>query len=647
LKKYPLSSKAMKAILAATIALTPILTTGTGLSVQTVSAAEYNNIESLITYLDTIYSKLTPTEQADLLKTKATLEGLNWQGYATQIVKSSPAPTPAEIGLVKGLMELITSTTVLDLKGKINTFKTTQAANVKAVFGESVTTDTVLLFIADVELKFISNVQSKPNLKESDYFSEFVNALLAVKDNPKPEYQVVITKFFNMIDMVNTLFVFQEISGKIDAKTRAALITAIQKGTPGGGPGTTPPVPGTNPPTGANVITLPVGATEILKENNQIITKVLPAKVSEIINALSASKNVIPIQLDKPAAGEVAIAQAPASLFTEALKKNPKAMIAVTGEGANYKLPASEVKISELANTLGVAAGNVDINIAVNVVSSSTKLNLVSNVIEYTVTAVSGNNKVVVSKFSTYVERDIVGAKNFNPKTTVAVKLNDNGTFSPIPTIFNGNVATVKSLTNSKYTIIENNKTFSDLSENFAKPSIEKLASKYIVNGKTKDKFDPNANMTRAEFAVLLVRALGLPTSTYDKKFKDVNGSEWFAKTGELTAAVQYGLVKGVNSNTFAPNQKISRAEAAVMIHRAMDVKFLNYDKSQLNKSKTLANFKDSKNIGTWAKAGVEAVYQAGIVNGKGTNFDPNGYTTRQEMAKILDNFLVSAKLMN
>lgn len=672
MKKYLFSTKAMKAIMAATIALSPVMTTGVG--IQTVIAAENDSIDNLISKQALIYEQLTSEQRVYLSSTQATLAGLGWEGYAKKIISSSN-PTAAEISVVKGLMELITGSTVLNVESKINQFRASQADNVKAVFGNSVTVDHVLMFVADVQLQFITNVESNGNLTEDEYFSQFVDAFLTVQGSPKQEYSTVIDKFFSLVDVIKTLGVFNEVSGYVDTNTRTALIEAIHKaanpggGTPGtGAPGTggtpgggTPSDPG-NPSSGQHVITLPEKAAEVVKENNPsgqvyVVTKVVPEKVAEVINAITATQYVIPLQLEKPVTGEASRAQVPASLVTGAFKQNNKALIEViSAEGANYKLPVSQLNIAELAKKLGVTEENLVINLSVNTVATSevqgtvtkNNLKLASNVVEFTIEVVGGNKTEIVSKFTTYVERDIVGSKTFNKKNSVAVKINDNGTFSPIPTLFEGNVATVKSLTNSKYTIVENSKTFSDVSQSsWAKSYIDTLASKYIVYGKTNDNYDPSALMTRAEFAVLLVRALGLPKSQYDGSFKDVTGIEWFAKSGELTAAVQYGIVRGVTADKFDANAKVTRAQAAVMIQRAMEIEFLNYDVSKLNKSKKLSDFKDNQKIGSWAQAGVEAVYQAGIVSGKGDNFDPNGYTQRQEMAKILANFLVSSKLMN
>lgn len=411
------------------------------------------------------------------------------------------------------------------------------------------------------------------------------------------------------------------------------------------------------PPAGEkpHTIELPVGAAEVVKEKNpsgmvEVITKVVADKVAEIVKAITADKHNLAVKLEKPAAGEKAKAQLPANLFTEAFAKNKQATVEVVTEDASYTLPVSEVHVAELAKKLGVSPSDLQITVSVNTVKPNTKLKLKSAVVDFTVEAIAGGKKAEIKEFSTYVEREILGDANFNASRAVAVKLNADGSFSAVPTLFDGKTATIKSLTNSTYAIVENDVTFSDVNngKDWAEKYIEALASKYIIKGKGNGTFGSTSQLTRAEFTALLVRALGLPGAKYDGRFKDVKGNEWFNDNNALMAAIEYGIIQGKGNSTFAPGEKITRTEAAAMIGRAMRLDFINYDLSGLDKSKKLADFKDAGSIGKWAKSDVETVYQAGIINGKAKDkFAPAGNTQRNEMAKILANFLVKAKLMN
>jgi hypothetical protein len=439
----------------------------------------------------------------------------------------------------------------------------------------------------------------------------------------------------------------------------AVTVGGTQPPGPGtGGPGTDPkPEP---PREDDRNQQLPEKATEIIDVKlptgqTEVVTVVKPEKVADITNLLTKEKNTVLVNLQVPKAGELVKANLPGSLFTEADKKDVNAVVEIKTDNASYKLPVSQINVAELASKLKVDAKDVQIVVSVNVVERAQIQNgitVVSKVIEYTVEAVSGKdskNRTPVTTFSEYVERTIVGDKDFASNNSVGVRINADGSVTSVPTLFDGNDATFKSLTNSKYAVIENFKTFPDVDKkSWAENYIETLASKLIINGKTDGTFAPGEEMTRAQFTVLLVKALGLPGEKYEQKFSDVKPTDWFNADGELAAAIKHGIITGKPDGRFAPNEKISRTQAAVMLHRAMKLSFVKYDMSQLDKTKKVTDFKDIAKIAEWSRADIEAMYQAGIISGKpdGT-FDPNGLTKRDQMAKMLAEFLISAKLMN
>ncbi len=78
--------------------------------------------------------------------------------------------------------------------------------------------------------------------------------------------------------------------------------------------------------------------------------------------------------------------------------------------------------------------------------------------------------------------------------------------------------------------------------------------------------FKPNVTMTRAETAALLARASGLSGSA-QPSFTDVKKGMWY--NNDLSAAAKSGLVQGVNKNTFLPDGNVTREQFAVMLVRA------------------------------------------------------------------------------
>lgn len=117
-----------------------------------------------------------------------------------------------------------------------------------------------------------------------------------------------------------------------------------------------------------------------------------------------------------------------------------------------------------------------------------------------------------------------------------------------------------------KMPIVYSGKSFSDISGLAEQSAIEALAVRNIVNGKTTDAFVPTDTMSRAEFAAIMVKGLGLEQRKA-QVFTDVKESDWFYTA--VNTAYYYGIVKGVAQDKFNPNGTITREEAAAMITRA------------------------------------------------------------------------------
>ena len=148
----------------------------------------------------------------------------------------------------------------------------------------------------------------------------------------------------------------------------------------------------------------------------------------------------------------------------------------------------------------------------------------------------------------------------------------DNGVVRPAAAAFKagkdgGTIVTVARPGFSTYAAAERNVAFSDIGTSWAKDEIRKLAAKFLMNGVNSAAFAPKRNVTRAEFASMLVRALGLNVPQDAAPFSDVEGNDWFA--GEVAAAQEAGLVTG-DRGRFLPNAAISRQDLAVMLNRAL-----------------------------------------------------------------------------
>lgn len=69
------------------------------------------------------------------------------------------------------------------------------------------------------------------------------------------------------------------------------------------------------------------------------------------------------------------------------------------------------------------------------------------------------------------------------------------------------------------------------------------MGSRMVVTGVGDNHYAPDRNMTRAEFAAIMVRALGLEPETGASSFGDVNTADWYS--GYINTASAYGIIKG------------------------------------------------------------------------------------------------------
>lgn len=141
--------------------------------------------------------------------------------------------------------------------------------------------------------------------------------------------------------------------------------------------------------------------------------------------------------------------------------------------------------------------------------------------------------------------------------------------------------------------------------------------------------------ITRGEFAAYLVRTLKLSTSgtalTGKNAFVDVKENNPYY-TEILTAAAN-GLVAGKSADTFEPNAGITRQEMAVLFNRALQQAKVDFS---IEESK-LAAMSDADKVADWAKGGVAACLNGGLIAGKeGNRFAPQDTTTWTEAVVML-----------
>jgi hypothetical protein len=166
-----------------------------------------------------------------------------------------------------------------------------------------------------------------------------------------------------------------------------------------------------------------------------------------------------------------------------------------------------------------------------------------------------------------------------------------------------------------------------DLAGHWAKDSIAKLINARVISGYPDGTFQPDKTISRAEFTVMLVKALKLEPKA-DSDFKDT-AAHWARES--IGTAAAHGLISGYDQNSFGPDDNITREQAAVIIARA----------TQLETKDQTLNFTDAQQIASWALSGVTAAVNKSYLSGYPDNsFRPQGNTTRAEAAVIIAKLL-------
>ena len=145
-----------------------------------------------------------------------------------------------------------------------------------------------------------------------------------------------------------------------------------------------------------------------------------------------------------------------------------------------------------------------------------------------------------------------------------------DGTVRPNTPVTRAQVATIlfRLLDESvrKEYLTENN-TFTDVASNYwANTAISTMANMGVFKGRTADRFDPNAPITRGEFAAVCARFDDSKVKTTET-YSDINGY-WAAN--EILRAAALGWVQGYQDGSYRPNNSITRAQVVTMINRVL-----------------------------------------------------------------------------
>ncbi|MEK3791659.1 S-layer homology domain-containing protein [Paenibacillus sp. FSL R7-0204] len=395
-----------------------------------------------------------------------------------------------------------------------------------------------------------------------------------------------------------------------------------------------PGTPGGNTSGGNGTVTTPVTnptATPGLYDVSKLVTvvgdkatlKLVDADVLKSFDALvaaNAGKTGLTLTLDLGTVNAATVEAPLSKAIIEAAKAKGIANIAITFNGLTVTIPVGQFSESIALTTSTVADTTV---------TSLSSMKLASSVYDFELTV--GGVVTTTFKEPIIIKLPLKNTEGLDRELLSVAKV----VYEELQ--YQGGVVDGEHIIEprpvfSSYAVLENKVSFKDIAsvQAWAGRQISVVAAKGAIEGVGNGNFAPKNNVTRAEFAKMLIRALNLENNSAKQSFGDVSSTAWYAPY--VAVAAEKGIITGRSAAQFDPSATITRAEMATMIARAV--------KSQKPEAATnasaLSKFSDAGKIAASLKDGVAFAASNNLVIGNAGKFNPNNTATRAEAAVII-----------
>lgn len=187
-------------------------------------------------------------------------------------------------------------------------------------------------------------------------------------------------------------------------------------------------------------------------------------------------------------------------------------------------------------------------------------------------------------------------------------------------------------------------KRFKDLKSADGDPDhcgIEFCLDNGIMNGTGADTFNPDDNITRAQFATMFYRFAGSPETSESSKFTDLT-QDWYKKP--IAWAAANGVITGTSASTFSPDEPVTREQIAAIFYRYAQAKGLDVSLDDSDIVSAISGYNDYSDISDYAKIPVAWCFKENIMfihslNGYEYAIYPKIAPTRADTATMFSKF--------
>jgi hypothetical protein len=338
-----------------------------------------------------------------------------------------------------------------------------------------------------------------------------------------------------------------------------------------------------------------------------------------------------------------------------ALADKASSLAVQTGD-VGVRIPTFAVPIEALAADAGVPAESLQLRLEMKRVEADALpalpegYTLRGAAYAFSLTAVANGAAVEVPGFDRrFATMKVPLAEGLDPARAAGYIL-ENGVLHPVPVTIDGDGVHFHSTLNGTFLLLEAPaaRALGDAETHWAKDAIRTMTEKGFIAPDADGAFRPDGQVSRAEFASLLTRALGLAATdkpATDSRFADIAADDPHAAS--IDSAVKAGLFRGVAADRFAPDQWMTREQMAAVLVRAADAYGLTLPQDDAGADAS-ARFADFGDVSDWAKEDVAKALRSGLIQGFDASrlgsADPG---TRSQSAVLLLQLLQKAGLLD
>ncbi|WP_136608770.1 S-layer homology domain-containing protein [Paenibacillus dokdonensis] len=404
-----------------------------------------------------------------------------------------------------------------------------------------------------------------------------------------------------------------------------------------------------------------IGTATTSTVNGQTVTTVVldPKKLEA---RLAAEGNNARVQVHVNSNSDVVITELNGSMLQ--IMKGKRTILDIQTNKAAYGLLAEQLDLDSIATQIGKSSVLQDMKIQIKLATPTADLMrkvqdaaakesliLVSSPMSFKIQAVYAGTVHEISRFATYVKHSIAipDSAAVQGKILTGVIIDPDGSVRHVPTKVIANegnsYAVMNSLTSGTYAVVWHPVVFRDTVNHWAQNAIDHMGARMVIDGTGEGNFDPDRNITRAEFAAILTRGLGLHPEHASSAFTDVKEGDWYNRA--VQTAYAYHLINGYEDRTFHPTDNITREQAMVMLAKAMETSGLKPQMTTNSTEEVLRSYTDAVDASPWAQISIAISIQAGLISGRtDTMLAPKAPVTRAEVATMIERLLQKSGLI-